>query len=137
MTFDNRCVVCHGSGRRNLYGGVSERCGVCDGNGYIRPVGTFTFLKMLFYLAGLIALCGLCGYYLLGGNSRPHAQPAAPASAAPPRFQDFYDALVQDRQSHDVDDLASKLDPGLYQVWTPAQCTASLHGTDLDQDLPR
>jgi hypothetical protein len=80
MEFNNTCVVCHGAGtRRN-----GMRCGVCDGHGYIRPVSNFTFVKMLFCLAGLIAICGVCGYYVLGGDPIKGGGPATGAVATPP-----------------------------------------------------
>jgi hypothetical protein len=106
MGYDNRCTICRGVGSR-FSGGVRDRCSVCEGRGYIQPVSTFTFIKMLYYLAGLIAICGLCGYCALGRGERwrgPHAD-SMPGAAGPPvgrgyvtvapeRFQRRYDVIV-------------------------------------------
>jgi hypothetical protein len=45
--------------------GLSQRCGVCDGHGYIQPISTFSFLKILYYVFGLLALCAVCRYFAL------------------------------------------------------------------------
>jgi hypothetical protein len=97
VTYDNSCVVCRGSGRRTN----GQRCGVCDGRGYQQPMSTFSFFKMLYYLAGIIGICVLCGLCLSGRIDRVWGPKAfsvvTPEQSipAPERFQ--HDITGRDR----------------------------------------